>query len=124
MTNQGIVKQFLNGFNDPSEIVESLALLADDYQFQNPMIKLESKAAFVGLAQEIGEVLTGIDIIRITDNGDWVAVFYEFTSSLPGLERNVATEWFRIENGMIKESHLIYDASEWRKVYERIESHK
>lgn len=30
MTNQEIVTKFLNGFNDPEEIQESLALLADD----------------------------------------------------------------------------------------------
>ena len=120
MTNQEIVTTFLNGFNDPTQIQKSLDLLADDYKFKNPMVELNSKAEFIKLAQEIGAVITGINIINISENGNWVATFYEFKSSIPGLESNIASEWFKVENGIIKESHLIYDTSEWRKFYEQM----
>jgi predicted SnoaL-like aldol condensation-catalyzing enzyme len=120
MTNQEIVKKFLNGFNDPTQIQESLDLLADNYKFENPMVKLNSKVEFMKLAQEIGAVITGIDVIHTSENGNWVATFYDFKSSIPKLESNIASEWFRLENGIIKESHLIYDASEWRKFYEQM----
>ena len=121
MTNHEVVEKFLNGFNEPSRIGESLALLAEDYKFKNPMVQLNSKAEFIVLAQEMGKVLTGVDIIQISGNENWVSVLYEFKSSIPGLESNLGTEWFRIEDGIIKESQLIYDASEWRKVYEQME---
>jgi predicted SnoaL-like aldol condensation-catalyzing enzyme len=121
MTNPEIVETFLGGFNDPSKIQGSLALLADDYHFKNPMVELHSKAEFIGLAQQIGAVLTGVNIITMASNGDWVAVHYEFTSNIPGVESNLATEWFRVEDGLIRSSHLIYDASEWRKVYAQME---
>lgn len=121
MKNQEVVKKFLAGFNDPSKIQASLALLADDYQFTNPMVQLQSKAEFVALAQEMGQILTGVHLIRSAEDGDWVAIFYEFKSSIPGLESNMATEWFRLKDGIIQESHLVYDASEWRKVYEQME---
>ena len=78
MTNQEIVTKFLNGFNNPEEIQESLALLADDYRFKNPMVELNSKEEFVVLAKQIGAVITGIDIINIAENRNWVAVFYDF----------------------------------------------
>ena len=120
MTNQEIVKRFLNGFNNSAQIQESLNLLSDDYKFKNPMVELNSKAEFIDLAQEIGAVITGLNIINTAENGDWVATFYEFKSSIPGLESNTASEWFRLENGIIKESCLIYDASEWRKFYEQM----
>ena len=120
MTNKEIVKKFLNGFNNPAQIQESLDLLVDDYKFKNPMVELNSKEEFIKLAQEIGAVITGIDIINIVDNGNWVATFYNFKSAVAGLEKNIASEWFRIENGMIKESHLVYDTSEWRKFYEKM----
>ena len=122
MTNQEIVKTFLNGFNDPTQIQKSLDLLADDYKFKNPMVQLNSKVEFIKLAQEIGAVITGINIINISENGNWVATFYEFKSSIPGLESNIASEWFKVENGIIKESHLIYDTSEWRKFYEQMKN--
>ena len=120
MSNQAIVKQFLQGFNDPSQIQASLDLLADDYKFKNPMVELHSKAEFIALAQEIGKVLTGVNVIGTAESGDWVATFYEFKSSIPGVESNIASEWFRLEDGIIKESHLIYDASEWRKIYAQL----
>ncbi len=121
MSNQKVVKTFLNGFNDPSKITASLDLLADNYKFKNPMVELNSKTEFIALAKEIGSVITGINIISTAENGNWVAAYYEFKSSIPGVESNLATEWFRIENGKIKESHLIYDASEWRKIYAKME---
>jgi predicted SnoaL-like aldol condensation-catalyzing enzyme len=121
MTNQEIVIKFLDGFNNPAQIHESLNLLADDYRFKNPMVELNSKTEFISLAQEIGKVLTGVNIISSAENGEWVAVYYEFTSSIPEVESNLASEWFRLENGLIKESHLIYDASKWRKIYEKME---
>ncbi len=120
MTNQEIVKKFLNGFNNPAQIQKSLDLLADDYKFKNPMVELNSKVEFIKLAQEMGAVITGIDIINISENGNWVATFYNFKSSIPGLESNIASEWFKLENGIIKESNLIYDTSEWRKFYEQM----
>jgi len=122
MTNQEIVTTFLNGFNDPTQIYKSLDLLADDYKFKNPMVELNSKAEFIKLAQEIGAVITGINIINISENGNWVATFYDFKSSIPRLESNIASEWFKVEDGIIKESHLIYDTSEWRKFYEQMKN--
>nr|WP_298998312.1 nuclear transport factor 2 family protein [uncultured Allomuricauda sp.] len=121
MTNQETVTTFLDGFNDPSKIEASMNLLVNDYKFKNPMVELNSKAEFIGLAQKIGSVLTGLKIINTAENGDWVAVRYEFTSSLPNVEKNLATEWFRLKDGLIHESHLIYDASEWRKIYQQLE---
>ena len=117
MTNTEIVRTFLAGFNDPSAIATSLSFLAEDYHFTNPMVELHSKEAFIELATAIGQVLTGVEILHVAADGNWVAAHYIFTSALEGLERNEATEWFRIEDGQIKESRLIYDASEWRKVY-------
>ncbi|MCE7991423.1 MAG: nuclear transport factor 2 family protein [Roseivirga sp.] len=121
MTNKAIVEKFLDGFNNPEKIQESLALLADDYKFKNPMVELNSKAEFITLAQGISQVLTRVNILHTAENGEWVAVNYEFKSSLPGLESNMATEWFKLKDGIIQESHLIYDASEWRKVYAAME---
>jgi predicted SnoaL-like aldol condensation-catalyzing enzyme len=120
MTNQEIVKKFLNGFNNPVQIKESFDLLADDYKFKNPMVELNSKTKFIALAKQIGAVITGIDIINVAENGNWVAIFYDFKSSVESLELNTATEWFRIEDGLIKESNLIYDTSEWRKFYAKM----
>lgn len=120
MTNKEIIMKFLNGFNNPEYIQESLALLADDYVFKNPIIVLNSKTEFIALAKEIGTIITGIDIINIAENKNWVSVFYNFKSSIVGLESNIASEWFRVENKIIKESHLVYDSSDWKNVYEQM----
>ena len=117
MSNQELVTKFLNGFNNPEQIQESLALLADDYKFSNPMVQLNSKKEFIVLAQQIGAVITGIEIVNIAENGNWIAVSYNFNSSVKGLESNRGTEWFRIENGLIQESNLIYDTADWRSFY-------
>ena len=87
MTNQEVVAQFLEGFNDPTKIQASLALLADDYRFQNPMVQLNSKVEFIALAQEMGKVLTGVEIIRSAADGEWVSVSYELQVCHPWLRK-------------------------------------
>lgn len=121
MTNKEAVLTFLNGFNDPSKIGTSLDLLVEDYKFTNPMVSLNSKAEFISLAQEIGQVLTGVDVLRVAEGDNWVTVMYNFKSAIPGVENNLATEWFKVKDGKIIESTLLYDASEWRKVYAAME---
>lgn len=122
MSNADTVRTFLNGFNDPAQIQTSFDLLADDYAFKNPMVELKSKAEFIPLAQSIGAALTGLEVVHVVEKGEWVAAYYVFKSEIPGVEENPATEWFRVEDGVIKESHLIYDASQWRKVYAAMEA--
>ncbi|GGD02686.1 nuclear transport factor 2 family protein [Hyunsoonleella pacifica] len=120
MANENIITTFLNGFDDTSKITESLSLLADDYQFTSPTDALYSKIEFIEEAKNVAKVLTGLKINKIAVSGNWVAANYTFMSAIKGLENTTANEWFRVENGKIKESHLIYDASEWRKVFESV----
>ena len=117
MKNTEIVKTFLDGFNYPSKIQASFDLLADDYHFTNPMMETHSKAEFIPLAMKIGEVIKAVHLIAGAESDDWVATFYEFQTDLPGVEKNDASEWFKVVDGRIKESCLVYDASEWRKIY-------
>ncbi|RIV36717.1 nuclear transport factor 2 family protein [Flagellimonas lutimaris] len=122
MTKTETVRTFLNGFNDTAAIQQSMELLADDYKFSNPMVELNSKSDFIELAQQIGQVLTGVEVLEVAENGDWVAALYIFKSEMPGLEQNIATEWFKIEKGKIVASKLIYDATKWRALYENSEN--
>ena len=116
MTNKETVLTFLNGFNNPAKMSQSLDLLAEDYKFSDPLVSLHSKKEFIELAEEMGKVLTGLEVLNVGDNTDWVTVMYNFKSAIPGAETNMATEWFRLEDGKIVESTLIYDATVWRKV--------
>jgi len=67
------------------------------------------------MAKQIGAVISGIEIVNIDKNGNWITAFYDFKSLTQGLESNKGTESFRIEDGLIKELILIYGTSEWRK---------
>ena len=120
MTREVIVTTFLRGFDDPSKIAQSFELLADDYHFTSPTDTNDSKVEFIESAKEVAQVLTGVDVKKVAVSGNWVAVNYVFKSSIKGLEATNGTEWFRIENGKIQESYLIYDASKWRKVFKKM----
>lgn len=120
MTKEVIVTTFLRGFDQPSKILESFALLADNYHFTSPTDENNSKSEFIESAKEVAKVLTGVEIKKVAVSGNWVAVNYVFKSSIKGLENTSGTEWFRVENGKIQESHLNYDASEWRKFFENM----
>ncbi len=120
MTKEVIVMTFLRGFDQPSKIMESFDLLADSYHFTSPTDENNSKVEFQAAAKELAKVLTGVEIKKLAVSGNWVAVNYVFKSSIKGLEKTSGTEWFRVNNGKIQESHLNYDASEWRKVFAKM----
>ena len=120
LNNQEVIELFLDGFNNPENFQVSMDLLADDYTFRNPLIQTNSKDEFIALAQEMGKILTGVEIQYMAQSGDWVAVWYEFSSVIQVLEKNQGTEWFKVENGIIQESFLIYDATQWRNVYSQM----
>lgn len=122
MTQESIVSTFLNGFNHPSTIEDSLTLLDDNYHFTDPTVTINSKLEFIDVTQELAKVLTGVEVKIIAVTGDWVAVHYEFYSSIDGVEVNKANEWFRVEQGKIKESHLLYDATKWRIIFESLKA--
>lgn len=117
MTHIEIVKTFLEGFSDPSTIQTSIDLLAEDYHFTNPIAETYNKAEFIKLAHKIGELIKSLQVIAVADSPDWIATFYEFQTEIPGIERTDASEWFSVVEGKIKESYLVYDATEWRKIY-------
>lgn len=120
IAKETIVSNFLNGFNDPSKILESFALLTDDYHFTSPTGNENSKVEFIESVKKLKGILTGVDIKKIAINGNWVVVNYVFKSSIKGLEESVGNEWFRVENGKIQESHLTYDATEWKRVFKNM----
>jgi hypothetical protein len=117
LKNIKIVETFLSGFNNPEKLPEAIALLADDYKFKDPTKEDHSKAEFLETAKELAKVLTGVEVIKIAENDESVAVLYNFKSNIEGLENNLGSEWFTLENGLIKESQLVYDATEWRSVF-------
>lgn len=116
-SNKEIVKEFLTGFNKSSQLQQSLNLLSENYKFKNPIVKLNSKEEFEQLATKINAIVHNIQVLNIAENNNWVAVSYNFETSIPGLEDNLATEWFKLKDGIIVESQLIYDTIKWRELY-------
>ena len=96
---------------------ESLVLLADTYKFKGPIVQYNSKTEFIAAAKELGKILTGVQILKIAENGNTVGIMYNFKSDIPHLENNIGSEWFLTENGLIQESELVFDATEWRKIF-------
>lgn len=119
MTNKEIVTKFLEGFNDPNQLDGALTLLAKDYCFNGPMSNASNREEFTIIAKQLSALLKGLKVLRIMEDGDWVSVGYEFYTDLPDLERTHGSEWFMLENELIKESHLVYDATGFNKLYEQ-----
>lgn len=120
MTNKEIVTTFLKGFNDPDQLDGALTLLAKDYCFNGPMSKASNREEFTIIAKQLSALLKGLKVLRIMEDGDWVSVGYEFYTDLPNLKSTQGSEWFRLESGLIKESHLVYDATGFHKLYDQM----
>ncbi len=119
MTNTAIVKQYLEAFGN-KDMETARKLVADSFKFNGPMQQHESANAFFEAMEGFVPMVAGIDLVGTAENGEWVGTYYNFRATVPGLENTTTSEWFRVADGKIQESHLVFDASNWRKMMENM----
>jgi hypothetical protein len=108
MTAKSTVERYLGAFFGKQIDYQTIReLLADDFDFQGPLMSANSADEFIQKLKGYGEnVGMQADIHLILDNNDTVVARYDFI--LPS-GRVPATEWYIVKDKQIKEMHLICD---------------
>ncbi|MGL4768115.1 MAG: nuclear transport factor 2 family protein [Formosimonas sp.] len=114
-TNQDIVIEYLTAFGN-KDFATVRSLLADNFTFEGPLMQASSADEFVGMMQGFKDTLDGIDLYGTAQDGDWVGSYYIFKTFIPTVERTVTSEWFKLENGKIVASYLVFDATKWQPI--------
>lgn len=87
-------------------------LLADDFDFEGPMIQAKGKAEFLAGASPLGPIMRGADMRRQWVDGDEVCSVYDFKIETPlGAGSIPMAEWSIVRDGKIVSSRLVFDTA-------------
>jgi hypothetical protein len=81
-------------------------LLAEDLQLTGPYLRATSRAAYLEALRQGPPEPCRFRILSVTDDGDQVAVFYEYEK--PDSTLTIA-QLFRFTGERISETHLVFD---------------
>ncbi|MBI5064062.1 MAG: nuclear transport factor 2 family protein [Desulfatitalea sp.] len=107
MTHTDIVREYLICWGK-RDMAAARKYLSETCSFSDPFSpKRLSTEEFLESAKSFISSIKAMNIISIAENGDWVGAYYSVKTGL--VPEMVFSEWFRIEDGKIKEGNLIYD---------------
>ena len=84
-------------------------LLSEDLQLEGPYLQVESRAAYLETLRREPPEPCGVRMLSVTDNGDTVAVFYEYQKRDMTL---TIAQLFRFSDQQISEIRLVFDGRE------------
>ncbi len=98
------VRRFAAGDVDGLEL-----LLAEDLQLAGPYLQVKSRAAYLEALRKDPPEPCGVRVLSVTDDGDTVAVFYEYEKRDTTL---TVAQLFRFSDQRINEICLVFDSRE------------
>jgi ketosteroid isomerase-like protein len=99
------------------DVAKARTYLADDLDFQGPIDRFTSADQFAQALAGFAGLLIRVDTLEEFFAGDRAALLYDCVTAPLGAMRTA--EFFRLENGKIAQIHLVFDASELRKLMGR-----
>lgn len=108
MSNQDTVREYLGAmFGGHSDFDRARALLADDLDYEGPMLTAKDADDFIGQMRAIAARVPAMkaEIRHVISDGELVAALYELGSPHPVL----FAEWFKVVDGRIAAIAIVHD---------------
>lgn len=112
MSNKTIMTDYLDAFTS-GDIETGAALLADDYQFEGPMVTTDNKADFLEQTGPAQAFADGYKMIQQVEQADTVVSVYEFGVGGPAKNHGSVpmVEVSTFNAGKIASSKLYFDTA-------------
>ena len=103
MNARTIVNSYLDAFQTSGNPMD---FLAEDFQFDGPLLVAKSKAEFMKGMEAMGPMKPTFEMVKQFEDGDEVCSIYNFViGSIPVL----MVEWSVVKDGKISSQRLVYD---------------
>jgi ketosteroid isomerase-like protein len=88
-------------------------LLADDFEFNGPMLQAQGKDAFLEGASGLKPVVRGNRMLRQWEDGEEVCSVYEFNVQTPAGAGSIPmAEWARVRDGKLVSARVLFDTAQ------------
>jgi hypothetical protein len=89
--------------------------LAEDFHFVGPVASFDHAEGYRAMARQAGRTVTSFEVRRQFVDGSLVCSIIDWEMAIPGTGRMTSAEVLKVEDGVIVEGELIYDAEELRR---------
>lgn len=117
MSDNETTQRIVEGYRDAwtsGDLQKARTFLADDIEFRGSIDQFNDADSLIRALSVFLNILKSVDTIRTFYDGNEAILMYDCVTDSPaGTIRTV--EYFRVEEGKIKEIKLVFDASELRK---------
>jgi len=111
MKDDRMIANYLLGYNHEETMEESFGLLDDSYEFRSPEVCLGSKRDFKRWMSVASKLLYRLELLEVVQGEGMTVALYMVMFEIPLYKSMLVTEWFRLDNGKILSSRLLYDRS-------------
>ncbi len=108
-----VAKQFLGAFTakDADKIRN---LIGEEMRFEGPMMRFDDRDSFLaGLCPLVQGWDTRHENIRALEQGDEVALMYDWVMTAPLQQSVPMMEWYRVKEGKIVDIKLMFDTAKF-----------
>jgi hypothetical protein len=89
--------------------------LAEDFHFVGPVASFDDAEGYRAMAREAGLAVTSFTVRRQFVDGSVVCSVIDWEMAIPGTGRMTSAEVLEVEDGVIVQGELIYDAEMLRR---------
>lgn len=98
------------------DFARARALAHDDLSFEGPIDSFSDADAYLASLQQLGQIVTGVDKLKVFVDGDDVCVIYDLkTVPVPSSR---TCEWYRVRDGKIAAVSVVFDARPFAPLFE------
>ena len=114
MNNRDIFVAYLDAFT-AGDIETAKQYLAEDFQFDGPFVKAESKDEFFSqISPDLITMTRGYKLLQQFEAGDELCSIYEYNIETPvGQGAIYMTEWNKVQDNQLKSARLLFDSAQF-----------
>lgn len=116
LTPAAVAQAFIEAWGR-QDMEEVARLVADDMEFESPMVGHTGAEAFLAAAGEFNRSVTGVDIVAVLGDDRSALVMYDMHTVPFGTLR--AADHLVVEDGKITADKLVFDTHAVRQVQDR-----
>ncbi|MCP3869938.1 MAG: hypothetical protein GY703_17965 [Gammaproteobacteria bacterium] len=113
------VRSYLELFGDRSFDEAREFLVDSGFRYNSPIGDFEDADRFIENISRIGPIMQGLVIRKLFTSGNEAIAIVDISIAMQGFVTRTAVILFQIQESRIKSMEVIFDASEYYKMFER-----
>lgn len=113
-----VALRYLKAF-ETKDLDKARSHLHGDGHFSGPTSSFQSADTFVPEMSKFMHIAKSVQIVKAISEGPDVCVLWDYGTTVPSIPVTRISNWFRVEDGKIREMHLYFNAAPFLSAMEK-----